>query len=140
MCLTCLTTKQAAEQQNVQNPRDNDLAVLSTGEVIANPRHLEIAQRELRRLQRQAARRVGPDRRTRQVPSARWCNTQARISALHTAVANARHDGLHHLTTRLVRTHGTIVIEDLRRRRGVAQPAAGPAHRRWRHGRTPPPD
>jgi putative transposase len=28
------------------------LAVLSTGEVIANPRHLEVAQRELRRLQR----------------------------------------------------------------------------------------
>jgi putative transposase len=33
------------------------LAVLSTGEVIANPKHLEIAQRQLRRLQRQAARR-----------------------------------------------------------------------------------
>src|SRR4030081_2848431 len=28
------------------------LAVLSTGEVIANPRHLEVAPRELRRLQR----------------------------------------------------------------------------------------
>jgi putative transposase len=25
-------------------------AVLSTGEIIANPRHLEVAQRELRRL------------------------------------------------------------------------------------------
>jgi putative transposase len=88
MCLTCLTTKQAAEQQN------NDLPVLSTGEVIANPRHVEIAQRELRRLPRQASRRVGPDRRTRQVPSARWRKTQARIAALHTAVANARRDDL----------------------------------------------
>ncbi|WP_312880366.1 hypothetical protein [Actinokineospora xionganensis] len=47
------------------------LAVLSTGEGIANPRHLEVALRELRRLQRQAARRVGPDRRTQQVPSGR---------------------------------------------------------------------
>jgi putative transposase len=89
------------------------LAVLSTGEVIANPRHLEVAQRELRRLQRQACRRTGPDRRTRQVPSARWRKTQARIAALHTAVANARRDGLHKLTTRLVRTHGTIVVETL---------------------------
>jgi hypothetical protein len=35
------------------------LAVLSTGEVIPNPRHLEIAQREPGRLQRQAARRIG---------------------------------------------------------------------------------
>ena len=89
------------------------VAVLSTGEVIANPRHLEIAQRELRRLQRQAARRRGPDKRTRQVPSARWRRTQVRIARLHTAVANARRDGLHKLTTRLVRTHATIVVETL---------------------------
>jgi hypothetical protein len=33
----------------------------------------------------------------------------------HTAVTNARRDGLHKLTTRLARTHGTVV--DLRRRR-----------------------
>ncbi|MEO6082758.1 MAG: transposase [Umezawaea sp.] len=89
------------------------LAVLSTGEVIANPRHLEVAQRELRRLQRQAARRIGPDRRTRQQPSQRWQRTQARIARLHTAVANARRDGLHKLSTRLVRAHGTIVVENL---------------------------
>src|ERR1700716_4288463 len=89
------------------------LAVLSTEEVIATPRHLEVAQRELRRLQRQACRRVGPDKRTRQVPSQRWRKTQARIAKLHTAVANTRRDGLHKLTTRLVREHGTIVIEDL---------------------------
>ncbi|MCP3801735.1 IS607 family element RNA-guided endonuclease TnpB [Allokutzneria sp. A3M-2-11 16] len=89
------------------------LAVLSTGEVIANPRHLEVAQRELRRLQRQAARRVGPDRRVRRQPSRRWRHTRARIAKLHTAVANARQDGLHRLTTGLARTHGTIVVEDL---------------------------
>ena len=59
------------------------LAVLSTGEVIANPRHLEIALKELRRLQRQAARRRGPDKRTRQQPSQRWRTTQARIAPAH---------------------------------------------------------
>ncbi|OKI18326.1 hypothetical protein A6A25_12300 [Saccharothrix sp. CB00851] len=32
---------------------------------------------------------------------------------LHRAVANARRDGLHKLTTHLTATHGTIVIEDL---------------------------
>jgi putative transposase len=89
------------------------LAVLSTGEVIPNPRHLAAAQRELRRLQRQATRRTGPDRRTRREPSARWRTTQARIARLHAAIANARRDGLHKLTTRLVRTHGAIVVEDL---------------------------
>ena len=106
------------------------LAVLSTGEVIANPRHLDVAQRELRRLHRQAARRTGPDRRTRQQPSRRWHRTQVRIAKLHTAVANARRDGLHKLTTRLVRTHGTIVIENLNvagmlRNRRLARHVAG---------------
>jgi putative transposase len=89
------------------------LAVLSTGEVITNPRHLETAQRELRRLQRQACRRQGPNRRTKTTPSGRWRKTQARIGRLHTQVANARRDGLHKLSTRLVRSHGVIVVEDL---------------------------
>lgn len=89
------------------------LAVLSTGEVLDNPRHLESAQKELRRLQRQAARRVGPDKRTKRAPSNRWRKTNARISKLHTQVANARQDGLHKLSTRLVREHGAIVLEDL---------------------------
>jgi putative transposase len=106
------------------------LAVLSTGEVIANPRHLEVAQRELRRLQRQASRRHGPDKRTHQQPSQRWRTTQARIAKLHTSVANARRDGLHQLTTRLARTHGTIVVEDLHvagmlRNRRLARHIAG---------------
>jgi putative transposase len=104
------------------------LAVLSTGEVIANPKHLEIAQRELRRLQRQASRRRGPDKRTGRSP--RGGRTQVRIARLHTAVANARRDGLHKLTTRLVRSHGTIVIEDLNvagmlRNRRLARHIAG---------------
>jgi putative transposase len=89
------------------------LAVLSTGEVVPNPRHLEVAQRELRRLQRQASRRRGADKRTRAAPSARWRKTQARVTRLHAAVANARRDGLHKLSTRLADTHGTIVVEDL---------------------------
>jgi putative transposase len=89
------------------------LAVLSSGEVIANPKHLEIAQRELRRLQRQAARRCGPDKRSQREPSNRWHKTKARIAKLHARVASARRDGLHKLTTHLVRTFGTIVVEDL---------------------------
>jgi putative transposase len=106
------------------------LAVLSTGEVTANPKHLEIAQRELRRLQRQAARRHGPDWRTKTAPSGRWRKTQARVARLHTAVANARRDGLHKLSTRLVRTFGVIVAEDLNvagmtRNRRLARHVAG---------------
>jgi putative transposase len=45
-------------------------------------------------------------------------------------VANARRDGLHKLSTRLVRTHGTIVLEDLNvtgmtRNRCLARHVAG---------------
>jgi putative transposase len=45
-------------------------------------------------------------------------------------VANARRDGLHQLTTRLVRTHGAIVPEDLNvagmmRNRRLARHVAG---------------
>ncbi|MFD0205364.1 MULTISPECIES: IS607 family element RNA-guided endonuclease TnpB [Saccharothrix] len=89
------------------------LAVLSTGEVIANPKHFETALGRLRRLQRQASRRTGPDQRLLQKPSRRWSRTHDRIVRLHRAVANARRDGLHKLTTHLTATHGTIVIEDL---------------------------
>jgi len=106
------------------------LAVLSTGQVVPNPRHLDAALTALRRTQRQAARRRGPDRRTRTVPSNRWHKTKARVSALHTRVGNARRDGLHKLSTRLVREHDTIVIEDLNvagmvRNRRLARHIAG---------------
>ena len=48
------------------------LAVLSTGETVANPRHLAAAGQRLRRTARRMSRRTGPDRRTRQKPSKRW--------------------------------------------------------------------
>lgn len=106
------------------------LAVLSTGEVVPNPKCLETAQRTLRRLQRRCSRRKGPDKRTRQKPSLRWCKAQAQVARLHARVANARRDGLHKLTTRLVRAHGTVVIEDLNvagmlRNRRLARHVAG---------------
>ncbi|MFI7281066.1 IS607 family element RNA-guided endonuclease TnpB [Micromonospora chersina] len=89
------------------------LAVLSTGELVPNPRHLGGAQHRLRSLGRALSRKVGPDRRTGQRPSNRWRRTQQRLARAHARVANLRRDGLHKLTTRLAREHGTIVVEDL---------------------------
>jgi len=89
------------------------LAVLSTGQVVANPRHLDAALAALRRTQRKLSRRRGPDRRTRQVPSQRWRKTKEQVTRLHTRVANARRDGLHKLSTRLVAEHDVVVVEDL---------------------------
>jgi putative transposase len=89
------------------------LAVLSEGEAEPNPRHLDQALRRLRSAARTLSRRVGPDRRTGQRPSKRWESARARVSRLHTRVANLRRDGLHKLTTRLAITYGTVVVEDL---------------------------
>jgi IS605 OrfB family transposase len=89
------------------------LAVLSTGELVPNPRHLSNAQQRLRTLGRSVSRKTGPDRRTGRCPSNRCRRAQTRLGRAHTRVANLRRDGLHKLTTRLAREHGTVVVEDL---------------------------
>ncbi|MFI6263801.1 IS607 family element RNA-guided endonuclease TnpB [Micromonospora sp. NPDC051006] len=89
------------------------LAVLSTGELVPNPRYLGAASRHLRMLARRVSRRIGPDRRTGQRPSNRWNRAQARLGRAHARVAHLRRDGLHKLTTHLAREFGTVVVEDL---------------------------
>jgi putative transposase len=90
------------------------LAVLSTGEQIPNPRPLEQAQRKRRRLQRQWHRqdrqRIA-DGRTH--PGRRQQQTRRRIATVEARAASIRRDGLHKLTSRLVSLHGTVVVEQL---------------------------
>ena len=89
------------------------LAVLSTGEMIENPKHARKRAKRLRRLGRRASRRVGPDRRTGQQPSRRWLRTREQIRTVHARIADSRRDHLHKLTTRLVRDFDTVVVEEL---------------------------
>ncbi len=89
------------------------LAVLSTAELVDNPRHLVAAQQRMRALGRALSRKIGPDRRTGRRASKRWQRAAARIGRAHARVANLRRDGLHKLTTRLATTYGTVVVEDL---------------------------
>jgi putative transposase len=89
------------------------LAVLSTGECVPNPRHLNKALRVLRKASRTLSRRQGPHRRTGQRPSARWQAARAEATRIHARIANLRKDGLHKLTTGLATTYGTVVVEDL---------------------------
>jgi putative transposase len=89
------------------------LAVLSTGELVDNPRHLRGALKRMRVLGRALSRKTGPDRRTGRRPSKRWERAAARLGRAHARVANLRRDALHKLTTRLAREHGTVVVEDL---------------------------
>jgi len=91
----------------------NHLAVLSTGEVIDNPRHLAAVRPRLRALSRALSRKTGPDRRTGQRASHRWERASTRLRRAHARVANLRRDRLHKLTTRLAHEHGTVLVEDL---------------------------
>jgi IS605 OrfB family transposase len=91
----------------------SNLAVLSTGVIVPNPRHLDAALRKLRSAARVMARRAGPDRQAGAQPSKRWARARARLARLHARVANLRRDGLHKLTTSLARGYGTVVVEDL---------------------------
>ncbi|GGK58047.1 transposase [Planomonospora parontospora subsp. parontospora] len=82
-----------------------DFAVTSDGEKIANPRHLERRARNLARYQRRMARK--------QRGSANRTKARAKVARAHRKVRDARRDFLHKTSTRLVRDHDVIVIEDL---------------------------
>jgi putative transposase len=108
------------------------LATLSTGERVLNGRRLDRELGRLRRAQRRMSRRRGPDRRTRTEPSARWRKARDRVDWIHTRVANLRRNDTHQFTTRLVREHDVIVIEDLHvagmlRNKRLARHVAGAA-------------
>ncbi|ABW10144.1 transposase, IS605 OrfB family [Parafrankia sp. EAN1pec] len=81
------------------------LAVLSTGETVANPKRHAAALRKLRRASRAYARSKPGSAGRRQ--------RAAGLATIHARVANQRRDGLHKLTTRLARSHDVIVVEDL---------------------------
>jgi IS605 OrfB family transposase len=92
------------------------LAVLSTGEQIPNPRHLNAALRKVRRLSRAVSRKVGPyaaATRSRRSPSRRWRQATAALAKAQGRVTDQRKDAIHKLTTALAREYGTVVLEDL---------------------------
>lgn len=81
------------------------LATLSTGERIANPRHLARYERRLKRKQRELARKQkGSQRRER-------CRRQ--VARIHEKIANCRKDTIQKFAWNLVRRFDTIYIEDL---------------------------
>lgn len=82
-----------------------DFAVLSTGEKIANPRHLAKRERNLARYQRRMARK--------KPGSANRAKAKKKVARAHSKVRAARQDFLHKTSTDLVRKHDRIGIEDL---------------------------
>ncbi|RIV21380.1 transposase [Fibrisoma montanum] len=80
-------------------------ATLSTGETIANPRHLSKSLKALRRASRQhSKKKKGGKNREK---------SRKKLARIHERVTNQRTDFLHKVTTRLVRENQTVCIEDL---------------------------
>jgi putative transposase len=77
-----------------------DFLVTSEGEVVSNPRHLKNALNRLKFLQRKYSLYKGK-------------RTKKQLAVQHEAVANARMNFLHQLSSRLIRENQTICLEDL---------------------------
>ncbi|MDX3245442.1 RNA-guided endonuclease TnpB family protein [Streptomyces sp. ME18-1-4] len=82
------------------------LLTLSTGEKIANPRHARRDRARLALAQRRLAKKAKGDGANRR-------KARQKVARIHARISDRRRDGLHKLTTRLVRENQTIVIEDL---------------------------
>nr|WP_245755266.1 transposase [Actinopolyspora alba] len=82
-----------------------DFAVLSTGETIANPQHMDRKARNLARYQRMMARKQRGSNNRRKA--------KRKVARAHRKVRHARQDFLHRTTTNLVRRADVIAIEDL---------------------------
>jgi putative transposase len=81
------------------------LVVFSTGEKITNPKHLRCSERRLAHAQRNLARK---QKGTKNRDKARL-----KVARIYAKIADQRSDGLHKLTTRLIRENQVICVESL---------------------------
>ena len=81
------------------------LAVLSTGETIANPRWYRTQTRKLRRAQKALSRKLKGSRNREKA--------RAIVARLHQKIGNQRKDFLHKLSTDLIQHNDLVSIEDL---------------------------
>jgi putative transposase len=83
----------------------NSLVTISNGEVFAPPPVLRSSLRRLRRLSKAHSRK--------KLHSANRRRSAQALARYHARIAHIRRDRLHKLSTRLAKSHGQIVIEDL---------------------------
>jgi putative transposase len=77
----------------------------AVGQKVPNPRALRASLADLRKANRDLTRRAEG--------SPRWRDAKRRLGRVHARVADIRSDAIHKATTRLAKTHGTVVIEGL---------------------------
>jgi putative transposase len=81
------------------------LVTLSTGEKITNPKHQALSQRRIRKAQKNLARKQKGSRNREQA--------RQKVARAHARIADQRLDGLHKLSTRLIRENQTVCVETL---------------------------
>src|SRR5215831_16838146 len=86
-------------------PTPKRAAVLSAGEKSANPQHLRRSDRCLAHAQRKLARKQKGSRNREKA--------RLEVARIYARIANQRIDGLHKLTTRLIRENQVICVEPL---------------------------
>jgi putative transposase len=82
-----------------------NFAILSNGEVFANPKFLRVLENRLIKEQRTLSRR--------KKDSSNRYKQKLKVARIHERITNARTDFLHKLTTYIVKNHDIIAIEDL---------------------------
>ena len=82
------------------------LATLSNETVIENPKAQALGQRKIKKLQKEVSRK--------KKGSANRRKAKATLAKAHARVANVRRDALHKATTTIAKSHGKVVIEDLK--------------------------
>jgi len=81
------------------------IAVLSDGTKIASPRFLRRAEKKLKKAQRELSRK--------QKGSKNRAKARLKVARAHAAVADARKEFHHQLSTRLIRENQAVAVEDL---------------------------
>lgn len=81
------------------------LITLSDGSFV-KPIEASKQTNKIKRLQKKLAKKVKF--------SSNWKKLKAKITKLHTKIANIRHDKLHKISTQLSKSHAIIVLEDLK--------------------------
>jgi putative transposase len=109
-CITADDGVDSVEQKSIESVVGVDvgldkLVTLSTGEMIANPKHLEQSIKKIKELQRSLSRKQ-KDSKTRQ-------KVKAQLAKAWRCVRNQRADYAHKVSTELASTYDAIVFEKL---------------------------
>ena len=82
-----------------------DFAILSDGTTYTNPKFFRTLEEKLAKAQQIMSRRT--------IGGANWYKAKIKVARIHERISNARNDYLHKISTKIVKNHDMIGMEDL---------------------------